>query len=219
MINNISDNIWIIPYQTKSMGVLFKNKSTVIRINGELLIISPGPWDEYLKTELEKLGALRWIFAPNSFHHLHYRSWLRASPELEAWGTKALAKKRPEIKFNHIWDGEQPFEPEVQLFGLMGIPKIDEILFYHKSSGSLIVTDLIFNELNLTGPMNWFFYSLFGIWKRTATSRLFKMCVSDKKAFKTSLESIFDLNIEQVILNHGNTLDNKTDLVQTLTWI
>ena len=66
MIKQLTDIIWIILYQTFHLGIQFDSKSMTINLRGDLLVISPGLWNEFLREDLVTLGNLCWIFAPNA---------------------------------------------------------------------------------------------------------------------------------------------------------
>src|SRR3989339_1666047 len=116
----LAPGLWSFAYETKLMGIAFPCKCFVLQRAGGLLVVSPGTWEAGLSAELLKLGEVKWVFCPNSFHHVHVLDWVKAFPLAEVFAPAALAKKRPELAFTPVTPGGQPFGPEVQLYPVMG---------------------------------------------------------------------------------------------------
>ena len=220
-LNSLGENLWSMDYTTHSSGVVFSCRTFIIRLNEDLVVISPGPWEDEYRDELAALGQVKWLIAPNAFHHISFRPWQKQYPDAQHWGTKALQEKRPKVQFSHIWEGECPFRGlDLRIYGLEGIPKINELVFFHQPTGSLIVTDLIFNVRSYASGMSKFFFYIFGIYNRVGTSLLFRLFTSDRSALKKSLEPLLDLPIQRVMMNHGEFIesDAKPTLEAALAW-
>ena len=65
-LTELSENIWIANASQKVMGFEFGTRMTVIRLgSGELFLHSPIPINERLKAEIDALGGVKYIVAPN----------------------------------------------------------------------------------------------------------------------------------------------------------
>jgi hypothetical protein len=89
---------------------------------------------------------------------------------------------------------------------IFGMPNVNETAFFHKSSRTLIVTDLVFNLQNINGWANSLIFRLFGTYKKPALSRLFLSQVQDKSTFIASIEKLCQLEFENILLPHGESL-------------
>ncbi|PSB60686.1 hypothetical protein C7B79_24845, partial [Chroococcidiopsis cubana CCALA 043] len=71
MLREIDRNIWVGERQLKFLGLEVGTRMTVIRLdNGELIIISPSDVDETIIQQINALGHVTTIIAPNCYHHL-----------------------------------------------------------------------------------------------------------------------------------------------------
>ena len=121
---------------------------TVVRLpDSALLLHSPIPVTEELLGEVTPLGPVAYLVAPNRFHHLFVGEWLDACPEASAYVAAGLEDKRPDLKIAGVL-GDEP-EPAwagtLDQVVLQGIPLTNEVIFFHRPSSTLIVTDLAFN--------------------------------------------------------------------------
>ena len=80
MLTQFADNIWIANGPvTTVMGFRYPTRMAVIRFsNGNLVIWSPICLSEPLRTDVDALGPVTHIVAPNSLHHLFINEWRRA---------------------------------------------------------------------------------------------------------------------------------------------
>lgn len=67
---------------------------TIVRLNsGALLLHSPVRLTEDLGKELDALGQVKYVVAPNKFHHLHVGDYVRAYPGAEFYAASGLPEK------------------------------------------------------------------------------------------------------------------------------
>lgn len=186
-------------------------------------IISPIPINSALAREIAGLGEVRSIIAPNAFHHLYLAQAAHRYEDALVFVAEGVEKKQPELKTNgflgEINTADLPFLDRLQMIGLAGQPNFNEYVFFHATSKTLIVTDLLFN---IDWNYNWLGRVLFTIFgtagKRPAVSRLFLTMVKNKKAFRESLRTVLDWPFERIVLSHGSVIENnaKDTLVNAL---
>ena len=133
------------------MPMPFTTRMTVVRLeNGDLFLHSPIKFDERLAAQLTELGAIRHLVSPNQFHYAHIGEWQRAFPEAVAWaspGVRRRARARHvEIRFDRDLQSDPPQDWAGEMDQTLvpgGIFK--EFVFFHRASGTLILTDTIMN--------------------------------------------------------------------------
>ncbi len=86
---------------------------------------------------------------------------------------------------------------------IAGMPKLNEIVFFHKQSNTLFVTDLCFNVLSDSSVGGWLLYHIFGTYQRFAMSKILIKFVTDQAAFQTSLVTLFACDFENIVVSHG----------------
>ena len=133
------------------MPMPFTTRMTVVRLgNGDLFLHSPIKYDEGLATELRRMGTIRHLISPNQWHYAHIGEWQRAFPDAIAWaspGVRRRARARhTEVDFTRELEAQPPEEWRAEIDQTLvpgGIFK--EFVFFHKASGTLILTDTIMN--------------------------------------------------------------------------
>ena len=132
-------------------------------------------------------------------------------------------EKRKDITFKETLTDKVPAEwsASFQLQQIQGMPKVNEFVFLHKPSGTLILTDLIFNIKNARGILTQIMLWCAGARGKLAQSRLLKyFFTKDRDAAGRSIEPILDWYFERIIMAHGEIInDDGTKLRNTLSWM
>ncbi|MGY5453065.1 DUF4336 domain-containing protein [Agarivorans sp. MS3-6] len=224
----LADKVWIfngkaVPF----LGLPYTTRMTVIRLaNGDLWVHSPIELTEDVQTQVEQLGRVSHLIAPNHLHHLFLADWQAAYPNAKSYGTPELIKKRSDLVFDASFN-EQPLWPwseELDQVLFTGSPFMEECVFFHRASGALIVTDLIEN----------FSGDNFSYWQRVlakATGILApngKMPIDWRLSFmfgKTTarkhLSVIFGWKPTVIVMAHGVIVDREamTFLTRSFSWL
>jgi len=172
---------------------------TVIRLtNGGLVVHSPTRLDLASRQEFQKLGPIVAIVAPSWWHDLYLREYLSAYPDARLYGAPTLVG----------WNRSLPFAEVLGDFGI-GL-FLDEIVFYHRRSRSLIVADLLFN---LSEKDAWITRTrgslVIGPFPGCRFARLYRPAVTDRRRMRTAVERILDWDFDQIIVGHGAVVANK----------
>jgi len=147
-VKQLCSNLWLADGDTVSFFTLpYSTRMTIIRLDdGNLWVHSPIRLTEELRTQVTALGHVRWLIAPNHLHHLFVTDWQQAWPDAELWGTQEVQKKRPDLHFSGTLKGtDGPWREAIDQCLFTGSPAMTECVFLHRSSATLIVTDLIEN--------------------------------------------------------------------------
>jgi hypothetical protein len=122
-------------------------QSLFVLIDGSLFILSPIQLTPDIRTEIDGLGAVKCLVSPNHLHHLYLGDWSQAYPDAKLYASPRLAPKRKDLTFYKTLFKNEP-EPEWQgqidqcLFG-SGNGWIDELVFFHRASRTVVFTDLV----------------------------------------------------------------------------
>jgi glyoxylase-like metal-dependent hydrolase (beta-lactamase superfamily II) len=193
-------------------GAVMQTRMNVVRLgDGALLVHSPTPVDDSLAAEIAALGHVAFIVAPNCYHHLHVTPFLTRFPGAKIYGAAGLAQKRPDLTLAGTLDdgAAVPWAGVLDQIALGGAPKLNEVVFLHRASRSLLVTDLLFN---VTAPDNWvtgLALRLMGTYKRLGPSRLLRWRLTkDRRALKASVERMLVWDFVRVIPGHGDVFES-----------
>lgn len=166
------------------------------------ILISPG--SKLNDDDYKKISDVTDIVAPNFFHTGGLPKASRLFPSAKLWGPKGALITRPQISWTHELDLESwPFQDELKMIPIEGAPKINEVVFLHQESRSLIVADLCFNLIDAKGLGPKLILSLFGTYKKFGVSKLWLKLVKDRELFEKSLSELFRHNFDNIIVSHG----------------
>lgn len=224
MLNLIAQDIWEYNHPLKLAGMDIGHRMTVIRLKkNELFIHSPAPLDDTLINELKSLGRVSAVIAPSRMHDLFLIPYFKSYPQAQFYCAPGLAEEHPQLPFtaelslakNYFWN------EEIQQLIIHGMPKVNEVVFLHRSSSSLIVADLVFNLGRDNSLLTNGYLFLAGAYRKTTPSRLFKLLIKDKQAMKLSIEIMLLWDFDRLIMGHGDIVNTsaKDALRKAYAWL
>ena len=206
----VDDDLWCTDGEIKmGPGVHMPLRSTLIRLrSGQLWLHSPITFEASALAGVHALGRVETLVAPSGFHHLYMADARTHFADARVWSSAAVRAKQPTLEVDG-WLGEESpgWATEIEPLLIDGMPKIQEWVFFHHGTRTLIVTDLVFNLLETKGLLTALCLKLFGTHGRFAQSRLFKSFIKDRAAYDRSVEALLQLPTERVVMAHGQVLD------------
>lgn len=206
MLRSIAPDLWEYQRHIRLAGIPFPRRTTIARLpEGGLWVHNVNALDEALAQELEALGPVQEIVAPNKFHHFYVPEWCARFPEARLHLAPGLPEKKPELPAGQILgEPPEPWGGAFEALRTKGHPALEETVFFHAPSKTLIVTDWVFH----IGPDEPFatrtLFRLNGCYRRLAPSRLFKALAKDKAQVRRSTEEICERwDFERVTMAHG----------------
>lgn len=192
-------------------------RMTVVRLpNQELWIHSPLAPTPELQPKLESLGTVAHVIAPNRMHHLYLECFCEHYSNAQSYAPpghrKKLLRLYPSFTLDHEL-GEQPptcwqgvFEQQL----IAGLPGFQEVVFLHKPSGTLIVTDALYaldrvqptflrsalRALPINSPRGLF------------AERLIPM-IKDEELLASSLQKIMQWDFDSIVMAHGGNIQEE----------
>ncbi len=156
VLKPVADDVWIVDGPVIGYGYLgmkfpFPTRMTIVRLaDGGLWVHSPTPLPPGLKPEIDRLGPVRHLIAPNRIHYWWVEDWVAAYPEAESYAAPGVADQagRHGRFTDYAWDltaeGSYPWAEEVAMLLVSG-GYLSEAVFFHQASRTLVITDLIQN--------------------------------------------------------------------------
>lgn len=147
----IADNIWIVDgpairFGPKPFAMPFPTRMTVLRLADGLFVHSPTRLAPALQTQITGLGKVRWIVGPNRLHYWWIPDWHAAFPDAAIYLAPRIAEQAgSRIDFASEAldrDAGYPWDAEVATLPIAG-RYMTEVVFFHRASSTLILTDLI----------------------------------------------------------------------------
>ena len=133
------------------LGSALPVRMTVIRLpGGDLVLHSPTRFSYPLKLQLEALGRIRHLVAPNVAHWMFLLDWQRACPDAVTWAAPGLRERGPVRRSgvrldNDLGDVPPPEWDGITLVTVPGGLGFLEVALFHGPSRTLVLTDLVLN--------------------------------------------------------------------------
>jgi hypothetical protein len=208
LVSMVTD-LWTIRHPFSVGGFQIGTKTTVVRSDGELMLISPGPLEDDLCKQIESLGEVTKLLAPNAMHHLFLAQAVNRWPKAQVHLARGLKEKRPDLEHTKPIPGDLTGWRLEQQF-VEGMPKLNETAFFHKPSQTLVLTDLAFN---FPGHPHWLsrlLLRLNGAYGNFGPTRILKsVFLQDPSKAKLSLREIEKWPFEQIVVAHGGNLTHQ----------
>lgn len=153
----IADGLWVVDGPIERMPYLvgsipFPTRMTVVRLpDGGLWCHSPVALDDALRARIDALGEVRHLVSPNRIHYAHIGAWQRAWPDAVAWASPGVRERAASqgiaVHFDRDLGDAPPAEWAASIDQLVfrGSRFMDEVVFFHRASRTLVLADLIEN--------------------------------------------------------------------------
>jgi hypothetical protein len=147
-----ADEVWIVDGPEIGMGYFgltlpFPTRMAVVRlVDRKLWVHSPIAWNDDLAAEIDQLGTVEYLVAPNTLHYSYLETWRSRYPQARSYGPPGLDGRADTPAIDEVL-GETPPEAWDDAFAQCLVPGalLTEVDFFHRASRTLIITDLIEN--------------------------------------------------------------------------
>ena len=222
----VSGNIWLLEYPVRFGGMDLFGRTTIIRLeNGDLIVHDPCKIDDSTKAKIDEIGIVKFIIAPGSYHHLFVADFQKKYPNAETFLCPGLERKRPDIKFEWIL-GNKPdhrWGDDIDQVLVQGTKHIWEVAFFHKSSRTLILVDLLENigddyahEASLL--LRFWWKGIFRMWNNPKAAPEYQMGWGNREIVKISLNKILSWDARRVIIAHGENIEEQVNETLAKAW-
>lgn len=222
-LEKVADNLWVYAVPHSFMGLHVGTRMTVVRLgNGSVLLYSPVPVTLDLKAAIDALGPVQHIVCPNLFHHLYAGDACRLWPAAKLYGPAKLARKRRDLTIAGTLSETLPAEWQTDLQAItMDGSLMQETVFYHAASKTLITSDLVENFHHHDHAPTRLYLRLGGILGKVGWHPLLRLVYRNRPKARASLERILALPFERIIVAHGDIIRNNAheELRQGMSWL
>ena len=229
----VADNVWlvdgdVIRFGPPGLKMPFPTRMTIIRIgSSDLFVHSPTTLSADLKSDIAKLGNVRWIVAPNRLHYWWTPDWKRAFPDADVFLAPGIIEQaKGRISFPHSelssatgypWDNGIATLPVTSSY-------MTEFVFFHRESRTLLLTDLIenFEPAKLSLGMRLLTWIGGCLDPYGSMPRDMRLAFGKRKAeLRGAIETMIAWNPERIILAHGRWYrhDGAAELKRAFQWV
>lgn len=228
----VAEGVWIVDSgPVNLLGVPIPVRMTVIRLgSGDLLLHSATRFGLGLKEELEQIGPVRHLVAPNSAHWTFVKEWQNHLPHAVTWAAPGLRQRgqvrRSGVRLDHDLGPSAPsaWGRDLEQVIVPGLGGFAEVALFHKSSRTLVLTDLVqnFEPRKLALLLRPAAYIL-GVTAPMGKAPIYLRAIVRAKGEKArdAAERLIALQPERVIFSHGHWFENDgTSLLRkSLSWL
>ena len=221
----IDDGIWVTDHDDFTMpgGIELGTRSTWLRLaDGSLLLHAPGDLSDAEVAAARELGPVSVIVAPNAFHHLFLERAHARFPDAAIHAVPSLQAKYPQLPMQPLSGEVQPaWKGVLEQTPVDGAPRLDEVVFFHPASRSVLLVDLCFNIQRASRLRTRLMMRLTNAWQRFGPSRLARSFFKDEAAVRASVDRILAWDFERVIVTHGDIVerDGRERLRAAFEWL
>lgn len=211
MLRELGPDLWVAHQPLRFGGAEIGTRMTVVRLpERRLFLHSPITLGPELRQNLDRLGVARFAVAPNRFHHLYAAEYTAAYPDLQLFVAPGLETKRPDLSVHGILQDEAPsgWRDHLGQVVVRGYPMLNEVVFLHRSSRTLITSDLVFNIRADSPALTRLVFRLVGGYGRLGPTLLERVLIRDRPAARESLNRVLAWDFDRVILAHGHILES-----------
>lgn len=215
-MRTLAPGLHVVEAPQRFLGLELGARMTVLELDGGLLVHSPVavPPDT-----VADLGELRWVVAPNLFHHLHAGPWAAAADQ--AFGAPGMARKRPDLGLaGELSLVGEPFGDDVLVLPLRSFPLTNEVVLLHKPSRTLILTDLIFHMSPSLSARTRLAFRFLGGHAGCCTTVLERVGMRHELA-RRELRGLLQQDFDRIVLAHGDVVETggKDALAGAFDWL
>lgn len=203
----------------------YQLRSTIVDIGGNMLLVHSPVQLSVGAQAVESLGRVAYIVSPNKMHHLFLGEWKTAFPDARLYSPPGLRSKRPDLSFH----GDLGGEPEDAWASVLdqrvvtGSLFMEEVVFFHRPSRTLILGDLIENH----DP------AVLSAWHRAVarandmlaphgtTARIFRLSFLRRAEARRIVNEILSWQARRVVVMHGPCVEHDTEqfLRHAFSWL
>jgi hypothetical protein len=209
----LAPHLWIVDGPAiRFYGLPFSTRATLVRLpSGALWVHSPTRLTEGLRAEVDALGPVAHLVAPNWIHYAWVADWAAVWPGARVWAAPGVAARAASRGSAFAADAELTSTAPPDWAGtldqeIVGGSRVHrEAVFFHRPSRTLILTDLIENFEPARLPL-WMrpIVRLAGI--AAPRGRMppdMRATFRDRAALRASVERMIGWAPERIVLAHG----------------
>jgi Domain of unknown function (DUF4336) len=216
MLTAIAEHLWAAEQPLRFLGLPIFSRMTVMALpNQDLIVISPITPTPELTQALDQIGTVRYIIAPNLYHHLFAQDFANHYPEAEFWAVAGILEKRPDLKPDKLLTestGEIGSDvlylnfPAFRVWDLTGNMPFNEYLFLHRPSKTLVITDAAFHFGAESDGVIQLLAKALGMYGKLQPSLLERFALRDQDSALATLQETLTWDFDRVVMAHGSII-------------
>lgn len=192
-------------------GVHLPVRMVVVQLpSGGLWLHSAIPIDDALAGELAAIGPVEHIVVPNLFHNMFAAAAKTRYPDAQLHAPARLRKKLPKLPIDaDLGEVLSDWADVLDSVALRGAPMVDEHVFLHRPSGTLITTDMVFNFQQIANWQTRLLLWMVGCSRGLSMSRSWRfLFVRDATLMAGDAARVLAWEFDRVTMGHGEIVQS-----------
>jgi hypothetical protein len=210
-------NVWIVDGpNVRDMGIMWSTRMAVVKLsNGSLWVNSPVPVPFETLKLITVLGPVQYLVAATPRHVWRLEAWHALFPEAQLWAprTTPITLKKGHLPLTGVlgYARNPGWAADFDQLTFRGSPLIEETMFFHKESRTVILDDVIQNHLIVTGkPLRNALLKLAGVaYPQGGVPIDIRLSFTNRSLARQSLEKLLAWDFDKLIIAHGVCLEKE----------
>lgn len=209
MERRIADDVMLMSFPWRTLGIDFRRNVTLLRLaDGRVVVHSTAPFTEQDITAIRRFGEPSWLVEATFMHDTFAKEGRAAFPDLRYFAPDGFTKASG-IPTESLGSPPSDWKDEIDVLKLDG-NRMNEHALFHRRSATLVVADLFFSFPRETrGWARFFVRHIMRLPRLFGMSVFFRMTISDRQAFKSSIKALLRWNFERVVVAHREPVEEK----------
>lgn len=207
-------------------GFPYPTRMAVARLSdGSAWVWSPVALTDDIVSFMGTFESVGHIVSPNKIHHLFLRQWRERWPDARLYSPPGLAKRKPDIQFDaELGDTPDPaWAADIDQVIFRGSLAMEEVVFFHRESRTVIVCDLIqrHSEATTAGWRGILMRMDSLVGENGSTPREWRASFIRRGQARAARKTVLGWEPERLLIAHGECAQTgATDIVdKALGWI
>jgi len=222
-------NVWLVDGpNVRDFGIMFTTRMIVVKLSdGSVWANSPVsvPFDTLKR--ITELGPVRYLVAATPRHVWRLEGWHMLFPEAQLWAarTTPFTLKRGHLPFTGVLGDAPPqaWAEDLDQLAFKGNPLIEEVIFFHKQSGTVILDDLIQIHPVVKGKaVRNTLFKLEGVaYPHGGVGLDIRLSFTNRDLARQSLEKLLSWDFDKLVIAHGMCIekDAKPFVQRAFRWL
>lgn len=215
-----AQNVWIADGPiVRDFGVPFTTRMVVVKLsNGSVWVSSPVPVPFDTLKHITALGPVRYLVVATPRHVWRLEAWHALFPEAQLWVPRPtlFTLKKGRLPFTGML-GDTPYHDwavDFDQLAFKGNPLIEEVVFFHKDSRTLMLDDIIQNHPRMKGkPLLNALFKLEGVaYPHGGVPLDIRLTFRNRNLARQSLEQLLSWDFDKLIVAHGVCIEKDAKL-------
>lgn len=224
-----ADGLWVVEGpNVRDMGFMFTTRMTVAKLSdGSVWVSSPVSVSFDILKRIAELGPVRYLLAATPRHVWRLNAWHTLFPDAQLWASRAtpftLRKGTLPLAGMLVDESPEAWKDDFDQLAFKGNPLIEEVLFFHKRSRSVILDDLIQIHPLIKGkPFRNAVFKLEGVVPPHGGVGLdIRLSFIHRDLARQSLKKLLAWDFDKLIIAHGMCIrsDAKAFVERAFRWL